>query len=50
LADQRLYNFKDLKKQDTPFEDGDTAFDDEIEMVDLSSEIESESLLSLVNL
>jgi tRNA 2-thiocytidine biosynthesis protein TtcA len=50
LADQRLYNFKGLKQQDTPFADGDTAFDDEIEMVDLSSEIESESLLSLVNL
>jgi tRNA 2-thiocytidine biosynthesis protein TtcA len=50
LADQRLYNFKALKKQDTPFEDGDTAFDDEIETVDLSSEIESENLLSLVNL
>lgn len=50
LADQRLYNFKDLKKQDTPFEDGDTAFDDEIETVDLSQELNSESLLSLVHL
>jgi len=29
LADHRLYNFKDLKTQDTPFEDGDIAFDEE---------------------
>ena len=29
LADHRLYNFKYLKTQDTPFEDGDIAFDEE---------------------
>lgn len=28
LADHRLYNFKDLRTQDTPFEDGDVAFDE----------------------
>jgi tRNA 2-thiocytidine biosynthesis protein TtcA len=50
LADQRLYNFKSLKKQDMPFEDGDTAFDDEIETVDLSHAPEGKTLLSLVNL
>lgn len=27
LADPNLYNFTDLKTQDAPFEDGDTAFD-----------------------
>ena len=29
LADHSLYNFKDLRTQDTPFEDGDLAFDEE---------------------
>ncbi len=29
LADSKLYNFKTLKTQETPFEDGDLAFDEE---------------------
>ena len=35
LADSRLYDFKGLKTQDTPFEDGDTAFDEDCGMGDL---------------
>lgn len=50
LADQRLYNFKDLKRQDEPFADGDTAFDDTIEMIEMSDSPEAKNLLSLVNL
>jgi len=36
LADHKLYDFKSLKTQDTPFEDGDTAFDEDCGLSDLS--------------
>ena len=35
LADHGLYNFKDLKTQESPFEDGDIAFDEECGVSDL---------------
>ncbi len=37
LADTRLYDFKTLQTQDTPFADGDTAFDEDCAVADLAS-------------
>jgi tRNA 2-thiocytidine biosynthesis protein TtcA len=36
LADPSLYDFQGLKTQDTPFEGGDTAFDEECGLLDLT--------------
>lgn len=37
LADTKLYDFKTIQTQDTPFEDGDLAFDEDCGVSDLAS-------------